>query len=87
MVSMRPPGFALRCLRQQGGGVATMVVAYPLNACDRLALAQLQGLLFTIITITVELMLLCPVFPVPGQKVKFESSKPHLARILVAVAW
>ena len=60
-----------------------MVVAYPLNACDRLALAQLQGLLFTNITITVELMLLCPVFPIPGEKVKFESIKPHLARILV----
>ena len=82
MVSMRPPGLALRCLRQQGVGVATIVVAAPVNACDRLALAQLQGLLFTMITITVELMLLCPVFPVPGEKVKFESSKPHLARML-----
>ena len=79
---MRPPGLALRCLRQQGVGAAISVPADPVNACDRLALAQLQGLLFTIITITVELMLLCPVFPVPGEKVKFESIKPHLARML-----
>ena len=79
---MRPPGLPLRCLRQQGVGEAISVPADPVNACDRLALAQLQGLLFTIITITVELMLLCPVFPVPGEKVKFESIKPHLARIL-----
>ena len=84
---MWPPSLALRCLRQQGVGVATIVVADPVNACDRLALAQLQGLLSTIIIATVELMLLCPVFPVPGEKINFESSKPHLARILVAVAW
>ena len=79
---MRPPGLALRCLRQQGVGVAINVEAHPVNACDRLVLAQLQGLLFTIIFPTVELMLLCPGFPVPGEKVKFESIKPHLARIL-----
>ena len=82
---MRPPGLALRCLRQQGVGVAINVVADPINACDRLALAQLQGLLSTIIIATVELMLLCPVFPVPGEKVKFESIKPHLARMLEMV--
>ena len=79
---MRSPGLALRCLRQQGPGPAISVPAYPLNACDRLALAQLQGLRFTSIIIAVELMLLCPVLPVPGEKVKFESIKPHLARIL-----
>ena len=80
---MRPPGLALRCLRQQGPGPAISVPAYPLNACDRLALAQLQGLLFTIIIETADLMLLCPGFLVPGEKVKFESIKPHLARMLV----
>ena len=79
---MRPPGLALRCLRQQGVGGAIMVLAHPVNACDRLVLAQLQGLLFTIIIKTVELMLLCPGLPVPGEKVKFESIKPHLARML-----
>ena len=81
MVSMRPPGLALRCLRQEGGGEAIAVHADPVNACYELALAQLQCLFSTIIiTSNVDRMLFSPGLPVPKVEVRVMS---HLARMVL----
>ena len=73
---MRPPGLALRCLRQEGPGLAIRVIADPVNACYELALAQLQCLFPTIITITVDRMLFSPRLPVPKESARIKYVSP-----------
>ena len=73
---MRPPGLALRCLRQEGECPAIRVNADPVNACYELTLAQLQCLFPTTITSIVDRMLFSPGLPVPKVKVRVKYVSP-----------